>query len=685
MANHPWTVIAFSLFMAVGCPEPWSPDDDVSEDDDSTDDDDTTGDDDTTDADGDGYTVQDGDCDDENGDVYPGAEEHWYDGIDSDCDGEENPDPCDDPPPESTVYVDPACTYEPTVGSFNPTTGWSMSSFVDYPDHLNTYSTPVVGQLTDDTGDGNINYRDIPDIAVSQGDAVNGGMNGVIRLISGDGTAVHWSVHDVVWDSVTYYTYRYSGVALGDIDGDGLGDLAVTVVDGTSTCYAAAFDNQGQLKWVHTATAVGCRNNYPAIHDLEGDGDVEVVLGRLILNGGDGSLQGVGTGGQGYHADYSNSGYHSVGVDLDGDGVMEVIAGSEVYDPLGNTLCSTGYADGYPAVADLDGDGRGEFVVSGNSAVRLFEDDCSYIIGWNTSDGGKGGPPTIADFDGDGDLEIAIASIYYYVVYEQDGSERWSNPVVDASSNSTGSSVFDFDGDGRAEVVYADETRLWVYDGTNGDILLEDAGHTSGTINEYPTIADVDRDGNAEIVVANSAGNYGLYVIADANDEWVSARPVWNQQGFYVTNIEDDLSVPSPATSNWPSYNNFRQGAPGSFEALAAPNVYPLAYGPCQESAGTPVEILIQVANDGLILAADDLVVAIYGVDPMNDRTLLASYPLGSPLFSGVLSAPISLQFGPGQLAGYLQLAVVVDDEAAANECDEMDNEALIDLSTVQR
>ena len=39
------------------------------------------------DLDGDGYTSDDGDCDPVASDVYPGAPETWYDGIDSDCSG----------------------------------------------------------------------------------------------------------------------------------------------------------------------------------------------------------------------------------------------------------------------------------------------------------------------------------------------------------------------------------------------------------------------------------------------------------------------------------------------------------------------------------------------------------------------------------------------------------------------
>jgi hypothetical protein len=55
-----------------------------------------------TDADGDGFTVEDGDCDDEDEDIYPGAEE-VCDGDDNDCDGTTDQDATD---AESDWYAD---------------------------------------------------------------------------------------------------------------------------------------------------------------------------------------------------------------------------------------------------------------------------------------------------------------------------------------------------------------------------------------------------------------------------------------------------------------------------------------------------------------------------------------------------------------------------------------------------
>ena len=42
------------------------------------------------DMDGDGYSTDEGDCDDTNADIHPMAEESPGDGVDSNCDGEDD-------------------------------------------------------------------------------------------------------------------------------------------------------------------------------------------------------------------------------------------------------------------------------------------------------------------------------------------------------------------------------------------------------------------------------------------------------------------------------------------------------------------------------------------------------------------------------------------------------------------
>jgi len=91
-------ILSLSL---VACPLERGDDDDSAGDDDddsAADDDDSQ----PSDVDGDGVTVDDGDCDDEDAAVYPGADEVCDDSVDNDCDTLLD---CDDPDCE----IDSAC------------------------------------------------------------------------------------------------------------------------------------------------------------------------------------------------------------------------------------------------------------------------------------------------------------------------------------------------------------------------------------------------------------------------------------------------------------------------------------------------------------------------------------------------------------------------------------------------
>ena len=146
--------------------------------------------------------------------------------------------------------------------------------------------------------------------------------------------------------------------------------------------------------------------------------------------------------------------------------------------------------------------------------------------------------PDNADYDGDGAPEIESHPMTT-TMFSRHGTILWTHEISDRTSNMTGSAVFDFEGDGYSEVVYAGEQNLWVFSGVDGVARLRDNSHYSCWF-ENPVIVDVDRDGQVEIVVVDYNG---VRVLGDASESWVSARSVWNQHAYSITNINDDLSI----------------------------------------------------------------------------------------------------------------------------------------------
>ena len=156
----------------------------------------------------------------------------------------------------------------------------------------------------------------------------------------------------------------------------------------------------------------------------------------------------------------------------------------------------------------------------------------------------------------------------------------------ESTSGVTGTAVFDFDGDGASEVIYRDQVDLYVVDGESGRVLNSQYANltkcSSNTAYEYPIIADVDGDGETEIVVTcanvdnekyqgpntngSTVGHVRVYK-ASPDMFWVPSRQIWNQFTYFNVNINDNLTVPR---YQQPHHLNFAQicidpSAPNNF------------------------------------------------------------------------------------------------------------------------
>jgi hypothetical protein len=503
---------------------------------------------------------------------------------------------------------------------------------------------PIIVQLDDDNCDDEVDERDIPEIVFSTFAGGDYNNNGTLRAISiVDGMIEEkWSVNPQL-DQV----HPGRSIAGGDIDATPGSEIVTCTNNGR----VRAFDHDGTELWTSTY-AGGCF--MPSIADLDQDGAPEIIELGGVLDGATGATEAM------FPAQFS-----VVTSDVDGDGRLEVVGPRYAFEADGTQVADVGIAGNHAAVADFDGDGGAEIAVINTNNHTLYlwrvnpamplgaeiirqDININGALGACSGDTG-GGPPTIADFNGDGTPDVGVAAGVGYAVF--DGADLmnpavanadtllWITPAQDCSSRRTGSSVFDFDGNGSAEVVYGDEQYLRIYDGASGAVVLQEC-NTTGTLEEYPLVADVDNDGHADIVVISNdyhsilcpddgSQQRGLRVFGD--DQWVRTRRVWNQHPYHVTNVEEDGTIPTIEETNWPvpGLNNFRQNVQPEGE-FAAPDLVATVVGIC-----SPDEfgVIARVRNLGRAAVPQGVPVGFYEGDPAAGGVLLGTVPTTKILY----------------------------------------------------
>ena len=163
---------------------------------------------------------------------------------------------------------------------------------------------------------------------------------------------------------------------------------------------------------------------------------------------------------------------------------------------------------GWPLVADLNGDGALESLLAAPTMIIAFlHREGKAEILWRTElEDGATGMPAIGDTDGDGRLEIGLPGFQdgFRCLDAATGEILWTVP-----SQGNGASnciAIDIDGDGSEEFVYANGTRLLAVaqrsDAKDAIIWQIDLPASIGNI----ATADVDGDGKAEILAGGSDG-----------------------------------------------------------------------------------------------------------------------------------------------------------------------------------
>ncbi len=553
-----------------------------------------------------------------------------------------------------------SCESHPPIGQFSPALKFSWGNLSS--SNHDVMMAPIVTQLDDDNCDGDIDERDLPDIVfftfAGSDYNNNNGSSATLRAISIIDNAV-----STKWNVVTPGDSPGRSIASGDIHPTPGNEIVVCTTDGRVRAYTAG----GTQLWLSNPTGGACF--MPSIADMDQDGDAEVIVRAQILEGDTGAVQATLTPANNLNVVVS---------DVNGDGQLDVVTPSRAYDASGNLLIDVGINGTHVAVGDLDNDGIPEIVSvyrnthsmsvwhldpnqpSGYELVRqgaeingtISPNPCCQINPNSAGCNGGGGPPTIADFNGDGFPDVALAGGIGYAVFDgqklmdsnvpDNHTMAWLKQTHDCSSAQTGSSVFDFDGDGIAEVVYADEVTLHIYDGVTGNDVWSTC-NTSGTLWEFPLVADVDSDGHADLVVAsnrysglNCSGSKttGIRIFGDTQGQWVRTRRIWNQHAYHVTNVNEDGTIPPVEAPNYldPNLNNFRQNVQPLGE-FSAPDLVVSVFPSCLSE----YTIVARVRNIGEASVPAGVVVGFYEGDPNSGGTKLGEalttqvlYSLGS-------------------------------------------------------
>ncbi len=564
--------------------------------------------------------------------------------------------------PSINVDLNLECDIGLQTGTFTPVVEFQVAGIMGY-------GPIVAGQLTDDNGDGAIDDLDTPDL-VYQGTDYNSWYP-ALAVIDGATGEEHWRTERA--------NSGVGGQAVGDLEGDGYPEVVFTNYGNE----IVVMDNEGHEIW----SAYNNNTNdlydfgYPALADLDNDGVSEVIFGKTIYSANGGTL---GEGQYGIGCVPNESGYLMEGsapvpADLDGDGELEVVVGNAAYRIDGSAKYYNGGEDGAVAVADFDLDGLPEIVAVGGNRVWTMESDMT-PTGWEDTFSGANylGIPAIDDLDGDGEPDFVTAGAGMMRAYHWDGTLIWQQTIQDYSG-AAGPSLFDFERDGYPEVVFADESSIRVFDGFDGTVKMASDDHQSGTGFECPIIGDFDNDGEAEIALQHSYGTYGLTVFGDLDHSWGPSRTTWNQHAYSITNVNEDLSIPSDQEPNWETYNNFRSadaGLPPAEWRDVVPELVESCVTECPDTLG----LMVRVWNQGTAEVPAGVPVVVRAGE---DGAIVAEGTVPDPIASGQSSEGLELVFAVADLGG-AQPVVEVDRSSSGNqvvigECDEDNNRLFAD------
>jgi hypothetical protein len=326
-----------------------------------------------------------------------------------------------------------------------------------------------------------------PDIVVGFKGTMDPTGKGGIRAYRRDGS--------VIWTRLTATDEGEDGVfstpTIGNVDGLGGNEVVVGSFD--FRVYVIRSDGTDLPGWPKKLRDTIFSS--PALFDLDADGRLEIAIG--VDTHQEGPPFNTPAGGALYVFRFDGS----------------IVPGFPQF--IDQTMMSS------PALGDIDGDGKPEIVVGGGvfyqgnvgRKVYAYRCDGSFAPGWPVSvEAQVFDSPALADLDGNGRLDVVItdenANLY---AFRGDGSQIFKmkpKSFFGTSPNADNPIVADITGDGVPEILVAVNTEIAVVSAT-GVQLTDDGSHDgrktyyTETSSSGAVVADLEGDGVADVVAGS--------------------------------------------------------------------------------------------------------------------------------------------------------------------------------------